>query len=75
VTRNSRSRKWTVEKLAAGYDFIDVQRLHRRGMLSDHWVTFTPMLGSPSIVKIRAARYAVVLELRDRVDPQQIRVS
>jgi hypothetical protein len=70
-----RRHRLTVEKLAADYDYIDVRTLHRRGMLSDSWVTFVPMLRWPSVIKIRAARYLVLVEFRDRVSPQQIRVS
>lgn len=75
MTRNERRGKRTVEKLAADYDYIDVRSFHRRGMLTGSWVTFVPMLRWPGIIKIRAARYLVLVELRDRVDPQQIRVS
>jgi hypothetical protein len=75
VTRNGRRAQWTIEKMAADYDYIDVRTLQRAGLLGDGWVSYVPMLRCPGIVKIRAARHLVVLELRHRVDPQQIRVS
>lgn len=71
----TRKAKLTVEKLGAGADNIDVHTLHHRGMLTDRWISFVPILGWPRIAKIRAARHLVVLDLRDRTDPQHIRVS
>jgi hypothetical protein len=75
VTRNGRHPHWTVEKLGAGYDYIDVRMLHRNGMLTDTWVALVPLLRWPRVAKIRAAQCLVLVEWRDRPDPQQIRVS
>ena len=62
--RSPATDKWTVEKLAAGGDYIDVRTLQRRGMLSDRWVMFVPMLGWRGIVKVQASRHLVVVELQ-----------
>ena len=67
--------KWTVESIAADYNYIDVLTLYRRGLLANSWVSFVPILRWPGVIKIRASRYLVVVEWRDRVAPQQIRVS
>jgi len=69
VTRNC----LTVEKLAS--DVIDVREIHRAGLLAGGWVTLQPSLRWPSIVTMRAARYRVVVELRNQAVPQSIRVS
>ena len=57
-------------------------RLHRRayalslGACSQiFWVSFVPILRWAGAIKIRASRYLVVVEWRDQVAPQQIRVS
>ncbi len=63
----------TVEKLAS--DVIDVREIHRAGLLADGWITLQPSLRWPSIVKMRAARYRVLIELRYQSAPQSIRVS
>ena len=66
----------TVEKL--GDDCLDVGTLLRAGILGDNWRTWRSLsLCWPDIVKIRANRYLVELELvpRKRTVPQQIRVS
>jgi hypothetical protein len=68
-------QKWTVEKLAADYDYIDVHWIYRLGLLADNWVTFVPMLRWQRVSKIRASRYLVLVEWRDRPSPQQIRIS
>ena len=68
VAKTSRHR--TVEKMAA--DHLDLPFLKRHGMLGDSWIKFVPMLGFRSVTKIQACRHGVV---RDREDPQQIRVS
>jgi hypothetical protein len=70
---NGQRAKWTVEKLASDYNYIDVLWLHRR--LADHWISFVPMLGWPGVAKIRVSRYLIVIEWSDRLDPQQIRIA
>jgi hypothetical protein len=35
MTRNGLRAEWTVEKLAADYDYIEARTLRRRGMLTD----------------------------------------
>jgi len=75
VTRNGLPAKRTLEKMAADYDYIDVRTFHRRGMLTDSWVTLVPILRWPRVAKIRAARCLVLIEFRNGVEPQQIRVS
>jgi hypothetical protein len=62
-----------VEKLAV--DCLDVRELHRIGIFGDGWITLRPLLRWPAVVKMRAARYLIQLELRNQVVPQQIRVS
>lgn len=62
----------TVEKLAD--DWLDVRTLQHAGILRDTWSTWRPLCWS-GIVKIRAARYLILLELRNQLAPQQIRVS
>jgi hypothetical protein len=74
MTSNGHRAKWTVEKLAADYNYIDVHTLHRRGLLADSCVWFVPMLRWPGVSKIRTSRYLVLVEWHDRPDPQQIRV-
>jgi hypothetical protein len=66
-------RRLTVEKLAD--DCLDVHELQRVGIFRDGWVTLRPLLRWPGIVKMRAARYLIQLELCNQVVPQQIRVS
>jgi hypothetical protein len=73
VTRNRTSTSFTIEKLAR--DCLDVRDLRRRGLYGGDWITFKPMLGWPSIVQMRAARYAILLDLRGHTVPQRIRVS
>jgi hypothetical protein len=75
MTSNGGRAKWTVEKLAADYDYIDALWFYRRGLLADKWVSFVPMLRWPRVSKIRASRYTVLVQWHDRPDPQQIRVS
>jgi hypothetical protein len=69
------TQKLTIEKLGAGYDYVDVRMLHRNALLRDTWTTLVPLLRWPRVAKIRAARYLVLVEWRNRPDPQQIRVS
>jgi hypothetical protein len=68
-----RRRCPTVEKLAD--DCLDVRELQRTGIFRDGWVTLRPLLRWPGIVKMRAARFVIQLELCNQVTPQQIRVS
>jgi len=75
MTSNGQRAKWTIEKMAADYDYIDALWLYRRGLLADTWVSFVPMLGWPKVSKFRVSRYLVLVEWRDRPSPQQIRVS
>jgi hypothetical protein len=75
MTSNGRRTKLTIEKLAVDYDYIDVLWFYRRGLLADNWVSFVPMLRWRQVSKIRASRYLILVEWRDRPDPQQIRVS
>jgi hypothetical protein len=72
---NGQRAKWTVEKLAADYDYIDVLWFYRLGLLANNWGSFVPMLRWPQVSKIRASRYLILVEWHDRPDPQQIRVS
>jgi hypothetical protein len=72
VTRHEKSTAFTIEKLAC--DCLDVRELRRKGLFGGDWVTFRPMLRWPIIAQLRVARYAILLELRDR-PPQRIRVS
>ncbi len=73
MTRNIRRDRSTVEKLAV--DCLDVRELQRAGILQDVWVTLRPQFRWPRIVKMRAARYLIQLELRNQTVPQQIPVS
>jgi len=63
----------TVEKL--GVDCIDVRELRSAGLLEGSWVTLRPLARWPDVVKMRAARYAILLEFENRVTPQRIPVS
>jgi hypothetical protein len=73
VTRHEKSPAFTIEKLAS--DCLDVRELRRKGLFGADWVTFRPMLGWPKIAQVRAARYAIMLDLRGHAIPQRIRVS
>lgn len=75
MTLNGQRAKWTVERLAADYDYIDVLWFYRLGLLANNRGSFVPMLRWPRVSKIRASRYLVLVEWHDRQDPQQIRVS
>ena len=70
MTSNGRRAEWTVEKLAADYNYIDVLWFYRLGLLANSWVSFVPMLRWPGVSKIRASRYLVLVEWRDRPSPQ-----
>jgi hypothetical protein len=65
-------RRLTVEKLAS--DCLDVRQLQRAGIFRDSWVTLRPLLRWPGIVKMRAIRYLIQLELCNQVTLQEIRV-
>ncbi len=71
--RNTRTRGLTVESLV--HDCLDVRELRRRRILGDDWLRLGPTLRWPRITRLQAARYLIILFLRDRSDPQQIRVS
>jgi hypothetical protein len=73
VTRHEKSTAFTIEKLAC--DCLDVRELRRKGLFSGDWVTLRPMLRWPKIAQVRAARYAILLDLRGHTIPQRIRVS
>jgi hypothetical protein len=73
VTRHEKSPAFTIEKLAS--DCLDVRELRRKGLFGGDWVTFRPMLRWPKIAQVRAARYAILLDLRGHAIPQRIRVS
>jgi hypothetical protein len=75
MTSNGQRAKWTIERFAADYDYIDVHWLYRKGLLADSWVFFVALLRWPRVSKIRASRYWVLVEWRDRPAPQQIQVS
>src|SRR5580704_10837550 len=75
ILREGLRSNWTVESIAADRNYIDVLTLYRRSLLTDSWVCFVPMLGWRGVAKVRASRYLVVVEWRDQVAPQQIRVS
>ena len=69
-----RSRRLTVEEFALN-ECIDVRDLQRDGTFRDTWVTRWPSLRWPAIVRMRAARHLIQLQLRNQVVSQQIRVS
>ncbi len=73
MTRHEKSPAFTIEKLAS--DCLDVRELRRKGLFGGDWVTFRPMLRWPKIAQVRAARYAILLDLRGHAIPQRIRVS
>ena len=73
VTRNQRPRKMTIERLAS--DCLDVRDLRRRGAFDGGWLEIGPTLRWPRVATLQIARYAIILDLRDRDLPQRIRVS
>jgi hypothetical protein len=73
VTRNRTSTRFTIEKLAR--DCLDVRDLRRKGLFGEGWVTIGASLKWPRIVRMRIARYRLVLDLRGHSTPQNIRVS
>src|SRR5262249_5725244 len=68
-----RRHRMTVEKLAN--ECLAARDLKRAGLLRGPWVTVRPFLRWPGVERMRAARYSVILELRNQSVPQQIRVS
>jgi hypothetical protein len=73
VTRNRTSDRFTIEKLAC--DCLDVRFLRRKGFFGEGWVTIGASLKWPRIVRMRIARYRLILDLRGHSTPQNIRVS
>jgi hypothetical protein len=73
VTRNPTSDRFTIEKLAS--DCLDVRFLRRKGFFGEGWVTIGASLKWPRIVRMRIARYRLILDLRGHSTPQNIRVS
>ncbi len=73
VTRNNRTRRATVEKLAEGC--LDVHELRRAGVFRDNTVIFTAPFRWPHIRRLKVARYLIILELHNLITPQHIRVS
>jgi hypothetical protein len=69
-----RAPRMTVERLGA--DCLDVRTLRRFGIFGETWRTWRPRLRWPDIVKIRADRYLIELEMPSkRRTPQQVHVS
>ena len=73
MTRNNRSKRFTIEKLT--HDCLDVRFLRREGFFADDWVTIGATLKWPHIAQIRITRYRMILDLRGHTVPQQIRIS
>ena len=63
----------TIESL--GRDTLDVRDLQRASLLTDEWITLQQAFRWPRITMMRLHRYRIVLELRNQVTPQSIRVS
>jgi hypothetical protein len=57
VTRNRRTDRFTVEKLAQ--DCLDVRFLRRMGFFADGWITIGATLKWPRIARMRIARYVM----------------
>jgi hypothetical protein len=57
VTRNRRTDRFTVEKLAQ--DGLDVRFLRRMGFFADGWITIGATLKWPRIARMRIARYVM----------------
>src|SRR5262249_45199881 len=68
-----RRHRMTVEKLAN--ECLAARDLQSTGLLRGPCVTVRPSLRWPGVERMRAARYSVILELRNQSVPQQIRVS
>ena len=73
VTQNRRAGQVTIERLT--HECLDVRFLRRKGFFYDGWVTVGATLKWPRVARMRIARYRLILDLRDRIVPQQIRVS
>jgi hypothetical protein len=73
VTRNEKPKATTIEKLT--FDCLDVPDLQKRGLFTDDWLIFRPMLGWPGIKQMRVAKFVIYLDLRGHTEPQRIRVS
>jgi hypothetical protein len=73
VTRNNERDRLTVEKL--GTDCLDVRKLHRVGIFRDRWCIWSPLMGWPDVMKFRACRHRIELDIRNRGVPQQIPVT
>ena len=57
VTRNRRTDRFTVEKLAQ--DCLDVRFLRRMGFFADGWITIGATLKWPRIARMRNGRYVM----------------
>jgi hypothetical protein len=73
VTRNPKSTRFTIEKLA--HDCLDIRFLRRKGFFGEGWVSLGASLKWPRIARMRIARYRLILDLRGHSTPQNIRVS
>ena len=73
VTRNSPSRRLTVEKLAL--DCLDIRELKRARVLNDQRTVISSPFRWPAIRRLSVDRYGIRLELRNQVTPQHIRLS
>jgi len=72
LLRQRRSRT-TIEELAN--ECLAARDLKRAGLLRGPWVSVRPSLRWAGVERMRAARYMVILELRNQPVPQQIRVA
>jgi len=63
----------TIERL--GQDAVDVRELQRAGLLTDQWLALQLPFRWPRIARMRLSRYRIVLELRNQLTEQNIRVS
>lgn len=67
------SKRMTIEKLAP--HCLDVRDLRRRGLFGSEWVTIGPTLKWPKLLRLRIARYAIILDFQGRETSQRVRVS
>ena len=63
----------TIERL--GRDALDVRELNRAKLLAGEWLALQQEFRWPRITMMRLSRYRIVLELRNQLTPQGIRVS
>lgn len=63
----------TIERL--GLDAVDVRELQREGLLTDEWLALRQPFRWPRITMMKLFRYRIVLELRNQLTQQSIRVS